>query len=88
MLRAGTTFCSDELGLQFYCRFQATADAVHGILVVAIVYCLGAAVLGYMWVFTQPSNPPCPVCQSRSRNDYGICKWCGHNFLPPPSGPA
>ena len=84
LLRARGANCTEDTGVQFFCRFQAVSDALQGLLAVGAAYCLGAAVLGVIWVWSMPENPPCPECGSRNRTDYGVCRWCGHIFLRPP----
>jgi hypothetical protein len=83
LLGVRATECFAETGFEFFCRFQAVSRAYNGMLGVATAFCLGVAVLGVLWVYTIPENPPCPECGHRSRTDYGVCRWCGHIFLRP-----
>ena len=73
--------CPDE-GMVSFCRFAKMTRAFNDFATAIVLYCVGAVVLGGLWLITAPSHDPCPEGGSTARTDGGICKSCGHDFFP------
>ena len=82
------TSCQDFTGAGAFCRFQAVANGLSGLLRLAIVYFTVTAVLGLVWAWSQPDHPACPDCGSQARTDAGKCRKCGHDFFAADAGRA
>lgn len=74
--------CPDEGGIVSFCRFAVMTRAFADFGTAIAIYCVGAVVLGVIWLISIPNHEPCPKCGATSRTDGGICKSCGHDFFP------
>lgn len=72
--------CPDE-GIVSFCRFVQMTRAFSDFTTAIVVYCVGAVVLGGLWLVTAPSHDRCPECGSSARTDGGVCRNCGHDFF-------